>query len=184
MKTMQWDSLRFSSGESALETEKRKWKVKTACSTILLKLATNGLQHVFEKGVERCKNCIACQGRYFKKETVTAPPQIPSNNVSPLTFQMALVYRIVPYFRPCPVVSERYAWLIILRTECHWCDDFITNEWRRVVSIAAINRSARVEETRNICKIFEGNPFNSEGEDRMIWKWILRKQVAIVWTQD
>jgi hypothetical protein len=35
----------------------------------------NGLQHVFEKWVERCKKCIACQGRNFKKETVTAPPQ-------------------------------------------------------------------------------------------------------------
>jgi hypothetical protein len=35
----------------------------------------NGLQHVLEKWVERCKKCIACQGRYFEKETVTAPPQ-------------------------------------------------------------------------------------------------------------
>jgi hypothetical protein len=35
----------------------------------------NGLQHVFEKWVERCKKCIALQGRYFEKETVTAPPQ-------------------------------------------------------------------------------------------------------------
>jgi hypothetical protein len=35
----------------------------------------NGLQHVFEKWVERYKKYIACQGRYFKKETVTAPPQ-------------------------------------------------------------------------------------------------------------
>jgi hypothetical protein len=35
----------------------------------------NGLQHVFEKWVERCKKFIACQGRYFEKETVTAPPQ-------------------------------------------------------------------------------------------------------------
>jgi hypothetical protein len=35
----------------------------------------NGLQHVFEKWVERCKKCIACQGRYFEKETVTAPPK-------------------------------------------------------------------------------------------------------------
>jgi hypothetical protein len=33
------------------------------------------LQHVFEKWVQHCKKCIACQGRYFKKETVTAPPQ-------------------------------------------------------------------------------------------------------------
>jgi hypothetical protein len=48
---------------------------KTACSTILLKHAANGLQHVFEKWVELCKNCIACPGRYFEKETVTAPPQ-------------------------------------------------------------------------------------------------------------
>jgi hypothetical protein len=35
----------------------------------------NGLQHVFEKWVELCKKCIACQGRYLEKETVTAPPQ-------------------------------------------------------------------------------------------------------------
>jgi hypothetical protein len=35
----------------------------------------NGLQHVFDKWVERCKKCIACQGRYFEKETATAPPQ-------------------------------------------------------------------------------------------------------------
>jgi hypothetical protein len=33
-----------------------------------------GLQHVFEKWVERCKKCIACQGMYFKKETVTTQP--------------------------------------------------------------------------------------------------------------
>jgi hypothetical protein len=49
--------------------------VKTAYSTILLKLAANGQQHVFDKWVERCKKCIAYQGRYFEKETVTAPPQ-------------------------------------------------------------------------------------------------------------
>jgi hypothetical protein len=75
METMQWDELRFSSGGSALETEKRTWNVKTACSTILLKLAANGLQHVFEKWVERCKMCVVCQGRYFEKETVNAPPR-------------------------------------------------------------------------------------------------------------
>jgi hypothetical protein len=39
----------------------------------------NGLQHVFEKWVERCKKFIACQGRYFEKETVTAPPQSPDS---------------------------------------------------------------------------------------------------------
>jgi hypothetical protein len=50
-------------------------EVKTACFTILLNHAENGLQHVFEKWVERCKKFIECQGRYFEKETVTAPPQ-------------------------------------------------------------------------------------------------------------
>jgi hypothetical protein len=35
----------------------------------------NGLQHVIEKWVERCRKCIACQGRYFEKETVAAPLQ-------------------------------------------------------------------------------------------------------------
>jgi hypothetical protein len=49
-------------------------EVKTARSTILLKLAANGLQHVIEKWVGHCKKYIAYQGRYFKKETVTAPP--------------------------------------------------------------------------------------------------------------
>jgi hypothetical protein len=55
---------------------KESSEVKTACSTILLKLAGNGLQHVFEKWVEPCKICIVYQGRYFEKETVIAPPQI------------------------------------------------------------------------------------------------------------
>jgi hypothetical protein len=32
-------------------------------------------EHVFEKWVDSCKKYIACQGRYFEKETVTAPPQ-------------------------------------------------------------------------------------------------------------
>jgi hypothetical protein len=49
---------------------------KTVCSTIPLKLVANGLQPVFEKWVKRCKKCIACRGRYFENETVTAPPQI------------------------------------------------------------------------------------------------------------
>jgi hypothetical protein len=35
----------------------------------------NSLQHIFEKQVEHYKECIACQGRYFEKETITAPPQ-------------------------------------------------------------------------------------------------------------
>jgi hypothetical protein len=35
----------------------------------------NGLEYVLEKWVERYKKSIACPGRYFEKETVTAPPQ-------------------------------------------------------------------------------------------------------------
>jgi hypothetical protein len=54
---------------------KRSSEFKTICSTILLKLAANGLQHVFGKWVECCKKCIACEGRCFERETPTAPPQ-------------------------------------------------------------------------------------------------------------
>jgi hypothetical protein len=43
---------------------------------LLPKLAANGLQHVFEKWVKRCKKCTAFQGRYFEKETVNASSQI------------------------------------------------------------------------------------------------------------
>jgi hypothetical protein len=50
-------------------------EVKNVSSNILLKLAANGQQSIFEKWVESCMKCIACQGRYFEKETVTAPPQ-------------------------------------------------------------------------------------------------------------
>jgi hypothetical protein len=35
----------------------------------------NSLQYIFEKWVECCKKYIAFQGRYFKKKTVTTPPQ-------------------------------------------------------------------------------------------------------------
>jgi hypothetical protein len=31
--------------------------------------------YVLQKWVERCKKCIACEVRYFEKETVIAPPQ-------------------------------------------------------------------------------------------------------------
>jgi hypothetical protein len=63
------------------ETMKRELRarsdqeVKNACSTIFLKLEANGLQHVLEKWLERCKKGTACQGSYFEKETVTAPPE-------------------------------------------------------------------------------------------------------------
>jgi hypothetical protein len=67
---------RFRDGETNVKDEPRSdQEAKTTCSTVLLKLAANCLQHVFEKWVERCKKCVACQGRYFEKETVTAPPR-------------------------------------------------------------------------------------------------------------
>jgi hypothetical protein len=62
-------------GDDAMRRKNEHEKVKTACSTIVLKLAANGLHHVFEKWAERCKKCIACQGRYLENETVTTPPQ-------------------------------------------------------------------------------------------------------------
>jgi hypothetical protein len=34
----------------------------------------SGLQLVFKKWVEHCRNCIACQGSYFEKETITTSP--------------------------------------------------------------------------------------------------------------
>jgi hypothetical protein len=45
-----------------------------------------------EKWVDRCKKCIACQGRYFEKETVTAPSPTRSNKVGPRTLQTALLF--------------------------------------------------------------------------------------------
>jgi len=68
MQMMQWDHEK--------EIRARSYQnVKTACSTILLKLRGHGLHHLFEKWVESYKKCIACQGRYLEKETVTAPPE-------------------------------------------------------------------------------------------------------------
>jgi len=59
----------------------------------------NGLQHVFEKWVERCKKFIACQGRYFEKRTFTAPPQSFDSEykMSPRTLQTALVDMLPPH---------------------------------------------------------------------------------------
>jgi hypothetical protein len=45
------------------------------CSTIPKCVLLNDRNSVFKKWVEHCKKCIACQGRYSEKETVTAPPQ-------------------------------------------------------------------------------------------------------------
>jgi hypothetical protein len=47
-----------------------KWSSKARNFKVI-----NGLQPIFEKWVGHCKKCIACQGRYFEKKTITAPPQ-------------------------------------------------------------------------------------------------------------
>jgi len=62
----------------------------------------NGLQHVFEKWVERCKKCIACQGRYFEKETVTAPPQS-SDSVK---MWVPKLWKRPPYYRFKSIISN------------------------------------------------------------------------------
>jgi hypothetical protein len=65
-------------------------EVKIACSTNILRLAANGLQNVFEKWVERCKKRIACQGRYFEKQT--------SHQISP-KFRLGVRRRVHELFK-------------------------------------------------------------------------------------
>jgi hypothetical protein len=54
----------------------------------------NCLWKVFEKGVKRCKKCIACQGRHFEKRPSPHLHKVPtrSNKVSSRTLKMALVF--------------------------------------------------------------------------------------------
>jgi len=60
---------------------KRTWKLNLVAVGLAQSLfhyppeACGGLQHVFEKWVERCKKCMAFQGRYFEKGTITELPQ-------------------------------------------------------------------------------------------------------------
>jgi hypothetical protein len=66
--------------------------------------------------VERCKKCIACQGRYFEKKRPspnlhTVPTR--SNKVSPRTFQTDLVYGKPPA-SPVVLVSFRTGTFLIV----------------------------------------------------------------------
>jgi hypothetical protein len=83
----------FRDGETKVKDEPRSG---STCSTILLKLAANGMQHVFEKRVERCKKCIACKGGTSKKIPSPHLHKVPtrSNKVSPRTFQTALAFKL------------------------------------------------------------------------------------------
>jgi hypothetical protein len=78
------------------------WKGSSEARTFKL---IHSLQHIFEKWVEHCKKCIACQRRYFEKETVTAPPQVPtwSNKVSLQTLQMAPVVTVIKGKLDCKI---------------------------------------------------------------------------------
>jgi hypothetical protein len=84
--------IQFRSQSHAISGLFQSWKVISEARNFDV---INGLPHVLEKWVKRCKKCIAYQGRYFEKETVTAPPQVPTrrNKVCPLTLQTALVIR-------------------------------------------------------------------------------------------
>jgi hypothetical protein len=63
---------RFRDGETNVEVEPHSGGV---CSTIFTKLATNGLQHVFESGWSVVRSASLAKGRYLEKKTVTAPLQ-------------------------------------------------------------------------------------------------------------
>jgi hypothetical protein len=65
-------AIQFRSRPHAISGFFQQWKGSSEARNFEV---INGLQHASEKWVERCKKCIACQGRYFEKETVTTPPQ-------------------------------------------------------------------------------------------------------------
>jgi hypothetical protein len=76
-KVDRWNSIRTSaiqsrSRPSAISGPFQPWKGSSEARNLEL---MNGLQYVLEEWVERYTKCIAWQGRYFEKETVTAPPQ-------------------------------------------------------------------------------------------------------------
>jgi hypothetical protein len=60
------------------------WKgsseIKTACTTILLKLVASRLHHVSEKCVERCKKCIAAKGGTSKKRPSPHLHEVPTRS--------------------------------------------------------------------------------------------------------
>jgi hypothetical protein len=69
-------------------------KVKTACSTIFLKLAANGPQHVSRSGWSVVRSSSPAKGDISKKRPSLHPHKVPtrSNKVSPRTLQTALVH--------------------------------------------------------------------------------------------
>jgi hypothetical protein len=91
-------------------------EVKTACSTIFLKLVANGLQRVFEMWVEGCKKCIVCHCKYFEKETVTAPPQSSVLSVFSLNQELCSSYCLL--FLLLSSVPETVT-ALVHRFNCH-----------------------------------------------------------------
>jgi hypothetical protein len=73
-KVDEWNTIRTSAIQSR-SSPMRFWTFLTMKREIRGKKFRRyeWLQHVFEKWVERCRKCVACQERYFEKETVNAP---------------------------------------------------------------------------------------------------------------
>jgi hypothetical protein len=90
-KVDQWNSIRtVQTSYHAIYGLFQLWKGSSEARNFEM---INSLQHVFEKKVERCKKCIACEGRYFRKRTSPHLHKVPTRNttVSPRTLQAALV---------------------------------------------------------------------------------------------
>jgi hypothetical protein len=68
-------------------------EVKTACSTILLKLAANDLQYVFESGWSVVRSASLAKGGTSKKRPSPHLQKVPTriNKVSPRIFEAALL---------------------------------------------------------------------------------------------
>jgi hypothetical protein len=70
-KVDRWDPIRTSAIQSrsrpahAISGLFQPWKGSSEARNFEV---INGLQHVFEKWVERCKKCIACRGRYLERD--------------------------------------------------------------------------------------------------------------------
>jgi hypothetical protein len=77
----------------------------------------NGLQQIFEKGVEHCKKCISCQGRYFKKETVTTSLQSSDLEFTNFSNSPCIICNVLKN-REC--ITYPHLGQVILDFKCLW----------------------------------------------------------------
>jgi hypothetical protein len=66
---------RFRVGEMNVKHEPRSGRPSTAPAPLPPEACDKRSAARSREVVERCKKCFTCQGRYFEKDTVTAPPQ-------------------------------------------------------------------------------------------------------------